>query len=146
MSTNATGYDETIRDNLKDAEACRRDAALMKLLGINLINVYSNLDLSAYHDDCFSIFNAVQIYVLLIIPYDSNFEYLRDPASIYAEGRLRKIFQTIDIVKNYENLLGIVLDPYPEPIFTPYVSTDLGRAVTAAKAFRVCVVCLSFLC
>lgn len=139
MTSNSTGSDGAKRDNLKDAEACRRDAALMKLLGINLILAWGDLDLNAYHDDCFSIFNAVQIYVLLYMPYDINQDYLKDPASIYAEDKLRKIFQIIDVVKNYENLLGILLAPYPEPLGAPYVSDDTDQHVIATKAYRVCV-------
>lgn len=53
-------------DPLTDPTACTRDAALMKELGMNMI-IVDSLDRAANHDDCFSIFNSVGIYVTLIL-------------------------------------------------------------------------------
>lgn len=55
----SSGYDPTHgKDPLSDGDVCRRDAALMQMLGINTIRVY-NLDPNLNHDECASIFNAV---------------------------------------------------------------------------------------
>jgi hypothetical protein len=54
-----SGYKpEDGKDPLADPEACRRDAALLQVLGVNTIRVY-NLSPELNHDECVSIFNAV---------------------------------------------------------------------------------------
>jgi len=55
----SAGYDPSHgKDPLSDGDVCRRDAALMQILGINTIRVY-NLDPNLNHDECASIFNSV---------------------------------------------------------------------------------------
>jgi 1,3-beta-glucanosyltransferase GAS3 len=55
----SAGYDPTTgKDPLSHPEECKRDAALMQIIGINAIRVY-NLDPNINHDACASIFNAV---------------------------------------------------------------------------------------
>lgn len=55
----SAGFDPTAgQDPLSDKETCLRDAALMQLLGVNAIRVYS-VDPDINHDECASIFNAV---------------------------------------------------------------------------------------
>jgi 1,3-beta-glucanosyltransferase GAS3 len=55
----SAGYDPSHgKDPLSDGDVCRRDAALMQILGINTIRVY-NLDPDLNHDECASIFNSV---------------------------------------------------------------------------------------
>ncbi|CAI6259181.1 unnamed protein product [Periconia digitata] len=136
-TTNFTGSDKAKRDSLQNAEACRRDAALMQLLGINLIVVDGELDLNIDHDECFSIFNAVQIYILLNIQYDFVWNPLKDPGSSYAGDRPREIFQMIDAVKNYDNFLGLMVGMYPEPEYFPPFGNDIDQYVDAAKILRV---------
>ncbi|KAI9744952.1 MAG: hypothetical protein M1818_001879 [Claussenomyces sp. TS43310] len=51
-------------DPLSDSSACLRDAALMQMLGVNAIRVYS-VDPTLDHDLCASIFNSVGIYMLI---------------------------------------------------------------------------------
>ncbi len=46
-------------DPLSHPDSCMRDAALMQILGANVIRVY-NLDPDVNHDACASIFNAVR--------------------------------------------------------------------------------------
>ncbi|KAL1993046.1 hypothetical protein VTN49DRAFT_3803 [Thermomyces lanuginosus] len=50
-------------------DTCLRDAALMQRLGINAIHIH-NVDPSANHDDCASIFNAAGIY--MVVDVDPN--------------------------------------------------------------------------
>lgn len=45
-------------DPLSQPEQCKRDAALMQVMGVNAIRVY-NLNPDLNHDECASIFNAV---------------------------------------------------------------------------------------
>lgn len=57
----SSGYDPKHgKDPLSNGDICRRDAALMQMLGINTIRVY-NLDPDLNHDECASIFNAVSL-------------------------------------------------------------------------------------
>lgn len=58
----SAGYDPSHgKDPLSNGDICRRDAALMQILGINTIRVY-NLDPNLNHDECASIFNAVRLW------------------------------------------------------------------------------------
>jgi hypothetical protein len=50
-------------DVLTNPEVCKRDAALMQMMGINAIRVY-NLSPDLNHDECASIFNAVCLEAL----------------------------------------------------------------------------------
>lgn len=52
--------EENGRDVLSDVETCKRDAALMQIMGINAIRVY-NLSPDLNHDECASVFNAVRL-------------------------------------------------------------------------------------
>jgi hypothetical protein len=103
-------------DPLKDAKACTRDAALMAQTGINTIYVMA-IDTKANHDDCFSIFNAVGIYVVVVLRQDGviDMDY-QTFANSYTTQSLRGQFEIIDAVKDYENLLGFnigLLPRYP---------------------------------
>jgi hypothetical protein len=131
-------------DNLNDAEACRRDAALIQKLGINLIVTNGDLDLDLNHDECFSIFNSASIYVLLYLEY--SLDPLESPGSVYTGDRLGEIFRTIDSVKNYENLLGFSLMNYPDLYSHEPIGTDLAQYVIAAKTLRVCYFFVLLLC
>jgi 1,3-beta-glucanosyltransferase GAS3 len=88
-------------DPLANAEVCTRDAALMRQLGITVIYV-DTLNSSLNHDDCFSIFNSVGIYITVTLASSiADFAYTTDA--------MTKIFQKIDAVKDYENLLAVEL-------------------------------------
>lgn len=57
----SSGYDPSHgKDPLSNGDVCRRDAAILQMLGINTIRVY-NLDPDLNHDECASIFNAVSL-------------------------------------------------------------------------------------
>lgn len=102
-------------DSLKDGDACRRDAALMADLGINTIYVMA-IDPDENHNDCFSIFNSVGIYVIITLRREAIFEpSYTGVANAYAYDFLEKSFKTIDAVKNYENLLGFDFGLLPSP-------------------------------
>ncbi|OCK90144.1 glycoside hydrolase family 72 protein [Cenococcum geophilum 1.58] len=112
-----TTTDITAADPLADPEICTRDAALFQRLGINTIYVGA-IDPAQNHDDCFSIFNAVGIYIIVplrFIPiFSSNSE---DPAAAYTMELMQDTFAVVDAVKDYDNLLGVealyytIIDP-----------------------------------
>jgi hypothetical protein len=97
---------------MHNPDACVRDAALLQKLGINTIHV--TIDPTQSHDECFSIFDSVGIYVLVSINWNnegplSAFYYdggMGDPDSLYTLDYLQSTFAVIDAVKDYENLLG----------------------------------------
>src|SRR6478735_8725423 len=61
----SAGYDPKLGfDPLSNATTCKRDAALMQVLGVNTIRVY-NLSPDLNHDECASIFNAAGMYMML---------------------------------------------------------------------------------
>jgi hypothetical protein len=122
-------------DSLKDAKACTRDAALMAQAGINTIYVMA-IDTKANHDDCFSIFNAVGIYVMVVLRRDGIFETsLEDFFKSYTTDFLRGMFEVIDAVKDYDNLLGFDLGMLP----TYYISSGQIQTSYAdtMKLYRV---------
>jgi len=115
---------------MTDAEACTRDAALMVRLGIN--NIYiGDFDPTGNHDDCFSIFNSVGIYVTVML-IDIGYLYNRDIDNFYTTERLKEFFQRIDAIKDYENLLGIDVGVLPA-----YNHVEDGRIADLQKMFRV---------
>ena len=100
-------------DSLKDGDACRRDAALMAQLGINTIYIMA-IDPELSHDDCFSIFNSVGIYVVVALHKDTIFMSTYDElARSYTSESLEQSFRVIDAVKDYDNLLGFDLGVLP---------------------------------
>jgi hypothetical protein len=56
-----SAFSPTSGDPLSDPEACKRDAALMQILGVNAVRVY-NIHPDLNHDECASIFNAVGLF------------------------------------------------------------------------------------
>lgn len=124
-------------DSLRDAEACTRDAALMAQLGINTIYVMA-IDPKENHDACFSIFNSVGIYVVVALRKDGIF-YMsyEDFTGSYTTDFLKGIFEVIDAVKDYDNLLGFDLGVMP--IMGSFVrpGSDLSYA-DGQKLYRVC--------
>ncbi|KAF1850013.1 glycoside hydrolase family 72 protein [Cucurbitaria berberidis CBS 394.84] len=105
--------DVNAMDSLKNGEACTRDAALMAQLGINTIYVMA-IDPKENHDDCFSIFNSVGIYVVVALRKDGIFQMVyEDFANSYTTDFLKGLFEIIDAVKDYENLLGFDLGIMP---------------------------------
>lgn len=98
---------------LKDAKACTRDAALMAQVGINTIYVMA-IDPKANHDDCFSIFNSVGIYVMVVLRKDGVFDMGYDDfVKSYITDFLKGMFEVVDAVKDYENLLGFDIGVLP---------------------------------
>ncbi|KAF2787596.1 glycoside hydrolase family 72 protein [Melanomma pulvis-pyrius CBS 109.77] len=101
-----SGYKPATRqDPLTDGTVCLRDAAVLQRLGVNTIRVY-NLDPTANHDDCASIFNAAGIYMVLDV--NSPFESIHrlDPKPSYTTAYLTRIFSMVEAFKNYPNTLA----------------------------------------
>ncbi|KAF2727857.1 hypothetical protein EJ04DRAFT_570021 [Polyplosphaeria fusca] len=105
--------DANAMDPLTDPEACTRDAALMSDMGINTIYVMA-IDPKENHDDCFSIFNSVGIYVLMMLRKDAVFPTSYDDfAGSYNTDFLKSMFEIVDAVKDYDNLMGFDLGNFP---------------------------------
>lgn len=122
--------DMTKMDPLTDPKACTRDAALMSNLGLNLIYV-DRLDPEQNHDDCFSIFNSVGIYVALVLRSKNLFVGATDVNNEYTTDLMKETFQWIDAVKDYENLLAVDVGNFP--FFTVI---DITKYADAQKLYR----------
>ncbi|KAI3341488.1 glycolipid anchored surface protein, partial [Ustulina deusta] len=104
----SSGYDPTHgKDPLSNGDVCRRDAALMQMLGINTIRVY-NLDPDLNHDECASIFNAAGMYMLIDVNSPLVGESLNslEPWTSYYEAYVNRTFAIVENFKAYPNLLG----------------------------------------
>jgi hypothetical protein len=128
--------DVNAMDPLLDAEACTRDAALMSELGINTIYVMA-IDAKENHDDCFSIFNSVGIYVMLVLRKDGIFSTTAsDFVKSYNTDFLKDMFEMIDAVKDYDNMLGFDLGVFPHMGEFALGTVDVSY-VDAEKMYRV---------
>ncbi|KAI1126867.1 glycolipid anchored surface protein [Nemania abortiva] len=104
----SAGYDPSHgKDPLSNGDVCRRDAALMQMLGINTIRVY-NLDPDLNHDECASIFNAAGMYMLIDVNSPLVGESLNslEPWTSYYEAYVNRTFAIVENFKGYPNLLG----------------------------------------
>ncbi|KAI1753800.1 glycolipid anchored surface protein [Xylaria castorea] len=104
----SAGYDPSHgKDPLSNGDICRRDAALMQMLGINTIRVY-NLDPNLNHDECASIFNAAGMYMLIDVnsPLVGESLVSFQPWTSYYEAYVNRTFAIVENFKNYPNLLA----------------------------------------
>ncbi|GAP91036.1 putative glycolipid anchored surface protein [Rosellinia necatrix] len=104
----SAGYDPTHgKDPLSNGDICRRDAALMQMLGINTIRVY-NLDPNLNHDECASIFNAAGMYMVIDVNSPLVGESLNslEPWTSYYEAYVNRTFAIVENFKGYPNLLA----------------------------------------
>ncbi|KAI0440956.1 glycolipid anchored surface protein [Xylaria telfairii] len=104
----SSGYDPKHgKDPLSNGDICRRDAALMQMLGINTIRVY-NLDPDLNHDECASIFNAAGMYMLIDVnsPLVGESLVSFEPWTSYYEAYVNRTFAVVENFKNYPNLLA----------------------------------------
>ncbi|KAJ8120966.1 hypothetical protein ONZ43_g2465 [Nemania bipapillata] len=104
----SAGYDPSHgKDPLSNGDVCRRDAALLQMLGINTIRVY-NLDPDLNHDECASIFNAAGMYMLIDVNSPLVGESLNslEPWTSYYEAYVNRTFAIVENFKNYPNLLA----------------------------------------
>ncbi|KAI8625794.1 glycoside hydrolase family 72 protein [Xylariaceae sp. FL1651] len=104
----SSGYDPSHgKDPLSNGDVCRRDAALMQMLGINTIRVY-NLDPNLNHDECASIFNAAGMYMIIDVNSPLVGESLNslEPWTSYYAAYVNRTFAIVENFMNYPNLLG----------------------------------------
>ncbi|KAI0392735.1 glycoside hydrolase family 72 protein [Xylariaceae sp. FL0594] len=104
----SAGYDPSNgKDPLSDGDVCRRDAALLQVLGVNTIRVY-NLDPNLNHDECASIFNSAGMYMLIDVNSPLVGESLNsfEPWTSYYGAYVNRTFAIVENFKNYPNLLG----------------------------------------
>lgn len=97
----------TKSDPLTDPTACKRDAALMQMLGINTIRVY-NVQPSLNHDECASIFDEAGIYMILDVnsPLPNGALNRAEPWTTYNPIYFEQVFGVIEAFKNFDNVLG----------------------------------------
>lgn len=97
-------------DPLSDGAICRRDAALMQKLGINVIRSY-NLSPNISHDECASIFDKAGIYMMVDVnaPGFGNSLNRAEPWTTYYDGYLARVFSIVEQFKSYPNTLGMSL-------------------------------------
>lgn len=107
-------------DVMTNPDNCLRDAALFQKLGINTVRILG-IDPTGQHDECFSIFDSVGIYVMITLSWNNSDPTTAFDAStssapvdqLYTLDYLASTFRVIDAVKNYENVLGfVVADDY----------------------------------
>ncbi|KAI1296353.1 glycolipid anchored surface protein [Xylaria venustula] len=104
----SSGYEpKEGKDPLSNGDICRRDAALLQMLGVNTIRVY-NLDPDLNHDECASIFNAAGMYMLIDVNSPLVGESLNslEPWTSYYEAYVNRTFAVVENFKAYPNLLG----------------------------------------
>ncbi|KFA47772.1 hypothetical protein S40293_07144 [Stachybotrys chartarum IBT 40293] len=124
--------EENGRDVLSDVETCKRDAALMQIMGINAIRVY-NLSPDLNHDECASVFNAAGMYMMIDVNSPLVGESLTsfEPWTSYYAAYLNRTFAIVEAFSNYPNTLlyfsgNEVINDLPSAEFAPrYI-----RAVT----------------
>lgn len=126
-----TTTDVTAADPLADPKTCTRDAALLQRLGINTIYVKA-IDPAQNHDDCFSIFNAVGIYIIVSLRFIPIFiSNMEDPAAAYTKELMQDTFTVVDAVKDYDNLLGVdaLFYQWTGPPWNVSIKQSITRAI-----------------
>lgn len=104
----SAGYDPSHgKDPLSNGEVCKRDAALLQVLGVNTIRVY-NLDPNLNHDECASVFNRAGMYMVIDVNSPLSGESINSeaPWESYYAAYLNRTFAIVDNFKNYPNTLG----------------------------------------
>ncbi|KAJ3482301.1 hypothetical protein NLG97_g7609 [Lecanicillium saksenae] len=90
-------------DPLIDTEQCKRDASLMKELGVNSIRVY-HVDASADHDGCMKAFDDAGIY--LLIDLDTFDTYILPSNLHWNQTQHDDYADVMDTFQKYDNVLG----------------------------------------
>jgi len=104
----SAGYNPVLGfDPLSNGTNCKRDAALMQILGVNTIRVY-NLSPDLNHDECASIFNAAGMYMMLDVNSPLVGESLKadEPWTTYTPAYLNRSFAIVEAFKSYPNTLA----------------------------------------
>ncbi|KAK3490599.1 putative beta (1-3) glucanosyltransferase [Neurospora hispaniola] len=104
----SAGYNAALgKDPLSDGDICRRDAAILQILGVNTIRVY-NLNPDVNHDECASIFNAAGIYMILDVnsPQVAGSLQNYNPWESYYDTYVNRTFAVVEAFKNYDNTLA----------------------------------------
>ncbi|KAJ1029688.1 hypothetical protein NDA13_002931 [Ustilago tritici] len=96
---------DSFTDPLALPDACTRDVANLRDLGINTVRVYS-VNSSLNHDSCMSTFSNAGIYVILDLALPLNGSINRAQPS-WDTGLLHLYAKTIDVFTRYDNLLAV---------------------------------------
>ena len=96
---------DSFTDPLALPDACTRDVANFRDLGINTIRVYS-VNASLNHDACMSTFSNAGIYVILDLALPLNGSINRAEPS-WDVGLLNLYAKTVDVFTRYDNLLAV---------------------------------------
>lgn len=96
---------DSFTDPLALPDACTRDVANFRDLGVNTVRVYS-VNASLNHDSCMSTFSNAGIYVILDLALPLNGSINRAQPS-WDVGLLDLYANTIDVFTRYDNLLAV---------------------------------------
>jgi len=96
---------DSFTDPLALPDACSRDVANFRDLGVNTIRVYS-VNSSLNHDACMSTFSNAGIYVILDLALPLNGSINRAQPS-WDVGLLDLYAKTIEVFTRYDNLLAV---------------------------------------
>ncbi|KAK4979622.1 1,3-beta-glucanosyltransferase, partial [Elasticomyces elasticus] len=91
-------------DPIANADACKRDVAEFKKLGLNTIRVYT-VDNTANHDACMGYLADAGIYLALDVNTPKYSINRANPATSYNDVYLQNVFATIDVFAAYSNTL-----------------------------------------
>ncbi|KAF3937931.1 hypothetical protein ABW19_dt0210443 [Dactylella cylindrospora] len=90
-------------DPLVNKAQCELDASLMKELGVNTIRVYQ-VDPTANHDDCMSVFADNGIYLFVDL---ANYETgINEDNPYWSQDQLSSFAATLDAFAGYDNTVG----------------------------------------
>ena len=85
-------------------DACKRDVAEFKKLGINTVRVYT-VDNTLNHDQCMSMLSDAGIYLALDVNTPKYSLNRANPGPSYNAEYLQSLFATVDAFANYDNTL-----------------------------------------
>ncbi|KAL8748707.1 MAG: hypothetical protein Q9184_007138, partial [Pyrenodesmia sp. 2 TL-2023] len=121
-------------DALNNPAQCELDAALMETLGVNTIRVYM-INYEDRHDECMSIFAAVDIYVLADLTTAKTGFNRVDPE--WTMDMFNNYTKALDAFARYDNFLAAivgneVINSVDTTISAPYIKA----AIRDIKAYR----------
>lgn len=137
------GGSSAMKDPLADEDACKRDIAEFKKLGINTVRVYIT-DNSKSHDTCMNALADAGIYAIIDANNPLYSINRADPHSSYNQVYLQSVFATIDAFIKYPNLLAffsgneVINDQVNTTLAAPYVkaTTRDMRQYIASQKYR----------
>ncbi|KAJ9068229.1 1 3-beta-glucanosyltransferase gel4 [Entomophthora muscae] len=126
------GNSSVLEDSLANPDICRRDAPVLRKLGVNTIYVKHTATQEEDHGKCMKIFEDAGIYVLVNLPetdFSITNHYTYDIFNIYLEKAIE--------FSNYTNTLGLIVASDVSPEYQPYVKAALRDLRKNMKTRRI---------